>query len=261
MKRLYDKALVCPPGKNYPNCLSSHPEHHTINLNLARKQHKEYIQILQSEGIEVEILPPQDNLPDSVFTQDPALIGKETLLIGRSREPSRQLEGAIIERYLKDRRTIEHIDKEATLEGGDILVTEDTVFVGVTGRTNQMGLDALRKCFREVEVRPVKFSSEFFHLLSVCSYLADDQILVCERYVDSSSFSGFECLPVPVEEVVAVNVLHLGGGRVLMPAGYRRVQTLLRENGYESIEIDNSEFVKGDGRITCLSSPFYKNLA
>lgn len=262
MRRLFDTVLVCPPGRNYPNCLSTHPESMTINLELARKQHSEYIRILGSRGIQVETLPPQDTLPDSVFTQDPALIGKETLLLGRSREPSRQPEAEIIARYFGENgRDVMRVDPKANLEGGDILVTEDVVFVGVTGRTNEKGFREVQRCFPDIEVKPVRYTGEFFHLLSVCSYLADDQILLCDRYVDPSSFGGFECLRVSVEDIIAVNVLHLGAGKILMPTGYNRVRSLLGEYGYDPIEIENSEFVKGGGRITCLSSPFYTNLA
>ncbi len=262
MPRLFDTVLVCPPGRNYPNCFSSHPESKSINLELARKQHSEYVRILGSRGIQVETLPPQDTLPDSVFTQDPALIGKETVLLGRSSVPSRQAEAEIISRYFGENgRKVRRADPEANLEGGDILVTEDTVFVGVTGRTDEKGFLEVQRCFPDIEVKPVRYTGEFFHLLSVCSYLADDQILLCERYVDPSSFTGFECVKVAVEDIVAVNVLHLGAGKILMPTGYNRVRNLLDEHSYDPIETENSEFVKGDGRITCLSSPFYTNLA
>ncbi len=209
----------------------------------------------------MESLKPQDSLPDSVFTQDPALIGKERVLIGRTREPSRRLEAAIIEEYFADKdKLVSHVGAAATLEGGDILVTEETVFVGITGRTNLEGFKEVQKCFSEMEVKPVKFSTEFFHLLSVCSYLADDQILICDRFVDASLFKGVDCLPVNPEDLVAVNALHIGSGHILTAKGYPRVSRVLREQGYNPIEIDNSEFIKGDGRITCLSSPFYRNL-
>ncbi len=261
MKRLFEKALVCPPGAGYPRAISSHPESKSINLNLARSQHQAYADVLKSHGISVESLKPQDSLPDSVFTQDPALIGKETVLIGRTREPSREPEARIIEEYFANQdKPVNHVGPAATLEGGDILVTEETVFVGTTGRTNHEGFQSVQRNFPEIDVKPVKFSTEFFHLLSACSYLADNQILCCNSFVDPSAFKGVECLSVASEDVVAVNALPLGGNRILMARGYPRISRLLQDYGYEPIEIDNSEFVKGDGRITCLSSPFYTNL-
>jgi dimethylargininase len=261
LRRLFDKALVCPPGKSYPEAISSHPESRMINLNLARSQHSIYVNLLRSHGIYVESLKPQDLLPDSVFTQDPALIGKDAVLIGRTPEPSRQPEARIIEEYFANQNNlVNHVGPTATLEGGDVLVTGETVFVGITGRTNFEGFQDVQRSFSEIEVKPVKFSTEFFHLLSACSYLSDNQILICPSFADPLDFKGLECLSVASEDVVAVNALPLGGNRILMASGYRRVSRLLQDHGYEPIEIDNSEFIKGDGRITCLSSPFYSNL-
>lgn len=261
MKRLFDKVLVCPPSDSYPLAISTHPESKSINLKLALTQHEDHVSSLRSHGVSVEALKPQNPLPDSVFIQDPALVGEKTVLVGRSREPSRQPEAEIIAEYFKGHNTmVKRVGLGATLEGGDVLVTEDTVFVGVSGRTNYDGFREVQRYFPDVEVKPVKFSSEFFHLLSACSYLADDQLLICDRYVDTSTFQGFECLSVATEDVVAVNVLHLGDGHILMPSGYPRVMDSLHDCGYLPIEIENSEFIKGDGRITCLSLPFYTNL-
>ncbi len=261
LKRLFDEALVCPPGESYPQAISSDPDSKSINLNLALSQHKVYVNLLESHGISVESLKPQNSLPDSVFTQDPALIGRDTVLIGRTREPSRQPEAAIIEEYFANQnKLVNHVGPAATLEGGDVLVTEGIVFVGITGRTNLEGFREVQRCFSEMDVKPVRFSTEFFHLLSVCSYLADDQILICDRFIDASVFKGVDCVSVAPEDVVAVNVLHLGAGHILTAHGYPHVSKLLQEQGYKPIEVNNSEFVKGDGRITCLSLPFYTNL-
>ncbi len=259
--RLYEQALVCPPSDSYPRAISTHPKGNQINLTLARKQHETYTKALKSHGIALDVLKPLNSLPDSVFVQDPALVGKNSVLIGRSRELSRQPEAEIMAKHFLDRgKIVVRLDPKAMLEGGDILVCGETVFVGITGRSNAEGFQGVQKCFPATDVRPVKFSAEFFHLLSTCSYVADNQILMCESYVNPSVFEGFECLPVLPEDGVAVNVLPLGEGRVLMPIGYPRVSKLLRDHGYQPVEIDNSEFVKGDGRITCMSLPFYKNL-
>ena len=261
LKRLFDKVLVCPPSENYAQAISSHPEKKSINLNLARSQHQVYVNILKSNGITVEPLKPQNSLPDSVFIQDPAIIGKDTVLIGRTREPSRQPEATIIEKYFSNQnKLVNHLGPSATLEGGDVLVTDETIFVGITGRTNVEGFKEVQRCFPEMDVKPVRFAAEFFHLLSVCSYLAEDQIMICDKFIDPADFKAVDCLPVVAKDVVAVNALHLGEGRILTASGYPRVSKDLQEQGYKPIQIDTSEFIKGDGRITCLSSPFYTNL-
>ena len=55
-------------------------------------------------------------------------------------------------------------------------------------------------------------------------------------------------------------MLYLGENRVLMPAGYPKTMEKLKKEGFKPIEVDVSEFWKGDGGVTCLNSPFYKPL-
>ena len=50
----------------------------------------------------------------------------------------------------------------------------------------------------------------------------------------------------------AANCLALGN-RVIMPAGFQKVNEKIRQYGFETIELEMSEFEKADGGITCLS--------
>jgi len=49
----------------------------------------------------------------------------------------------------------------------------------------------------------------------------------------------------------------LGDGKVLIPSGFPSVNRKLGQAGYEGIEVEMSEFQKGDGGVTCLCSPVY----
>src|SRR5713101_8201634 len=82
-ERLFERLFVRPPSKDYPNSNSTNPDKDGIDIVLARKQHREYISILKDSGIEVVELPALDGYPDSVFTQDPAIIGRGKTIIGR----------------------------------------------------------------------------------------------------------------------------------------------------------------------------------
>ena len=83
MDRLFDRVVVCPPAKTYVNCVSTNPEHDTIDVNLALKQHQEYVNILRENDIHVIELEPQEKYPDSCFVQDTAVIGTKIAVICR----------------------------------------------------------------------------------------------------------------------------------------------------------------------------------
>ena len=257
---LFNAVLVRPPSREFPKCISTHPLRGTVDLSLALKQHEDYVNALREEGIEVKELPSLEGFPDSVFIQDTALVrvpsGKA--LISRFGEPSRRGEEASVREFLRGLgfSTVE-VEAPATLEGGDVMITDlSVVFVGVTTRTNYGGVEALKSFFKEQEVIEVP-TERVFHLLSAVNYVGNKTVVIVPELVDRKYFSGFKQILLPLEEAYAANVLYLGENRVLMPQGYPRTAERLRREGYRIVEVDVSEFRKCDGGVTCLSLPLF----
>ena len=261
-ERLFERVFVRPPSKDYPNCNSTNPDKDGIDLVLARKQHREYISILKESGIEVIELPTLNGYPDSVFTQDPAVIGRNTTIVGRFGLHSRSGEETEMVNSLKvgdwEVGTPQFIKGPGQLEGGDVLITDTAICVGVSSRTNNEGIRQLSSQLQGLRVVPVKTRS--FHLLCGCSYIGQNTIVVAPSIVDLKPFAGFNLIKVSKEEEYAANILHLGKKKALMPSGYPKTREKIRDAGYQALEIDNSEFYKGDGGLTCLSSPVYNVL-
>ncbi len=76
--------------------------------------------------------------------------------------------------------------------------------------------------------------------------------------IDPRLFPNFRFIKIPKQEAFAADALYLGEGRVPIPAGYLETVRKLKTAGYHPIEVEISEFWKGDGGATCLSSPVYK---
>ncbi|WP_237558724.1 dimethylarginine dimethylaminohydrolase family protein [Candidatus Methanodesulfokora washburnensis] len=209
---------------------------------------------LQEEGIEVKKLPSLDGFPDSVFIQDTALIRAPSRKapISRFEEPSRRGEEASVREFL-EKLGFSTINVEATLEGGDMMVTDTAVFVGLTTRTK--GVEALKSFFKQ-EVIAVP-TEKVFHLLPAVNYIGNKTVVIVPELVDPQYFRGFKQIRVPLDEAYAANVLYLGENRILMPEGYPRTAEKLRKEGYRTVKVDVSEFRKCDGGVTCLSLPFF----
>ena len=146
MERLFDSAFVRLPPNSYSECVSANPHSDEIDVTLAKAQHRQYCSILKESGIEVIALPPLENFPDSVFMQDPALLGSRASVIGRFSEARRRgEEKALVDDLRKSARTgrLSWIMEPGTLEGGDIVMTEKDVFVGKSKRTNSSGIQQL----------------------------------------------------------------------------------------------------------------------
>jgi len=262
LDRLYDSVFVRPPGNSYARCVSSNPERDTIDVSLAKRQHAEYVSILKEWGVKVFVLPVLVGFPDSVFAYDPAMLGKQTCVIGRFGEKSRRGEEIALVKDLSGYRNevgkLTHVHDPGTLEGGDILVTDRGIFVGESTRTNADGIRQLAEAMRYTTVRLIK--TEMFHMLCGCSYLNDGKLLIVPELLKPSLFAGFEPIFVPKEEAYAGEALYLGEHGVLIPTGFPKTASKLKEADYKTVEVELSEFYKGDGGVSCLSQPVWKTI-
>src|SRR4051794_14977224 len=75
-------------------------------------------------------------MPDSVFVEDTAVVFDEIAIITRPGAVSRRGEVEAMANALRPHRRLAFIQPPGTLDGGDVLVTPGTVFVGISGRTN-----------------------------------------------------------------------------------------------------------------------------
>jgi dimethylargininase len=260
MDRLFDLAFVRPPPNSYFECVSTSPTRDDIDVGLAKEHHRRYVSTLKGSGIGVVELPPLEEFPDSVFMQDPGLLGSQRTVIGRFGEKARRGEEKALLDGLRNHRSkigdIRFVREPGTLEGGDVLVTDRGLFVGESRRTNLNGVTQLTAYLNDLEVRPVK--TDLLHLLCGCSYLSDGKMIIAPDLVSPNAFPGFEFVSLSMEEAYAADALYLGDGKVLIPSGFPDVNKKLEEAGYEAVEVEMSEFSKGDGGVTCLCSPVYR---
>jgi dimethylargininase len=249
------RALVRPPGDSFVKALSRHPERDTIDPQRARAQHAVYRQGLERLGFEVTLLPVEDELPDSCFVQDVALVLRGRALLCRPGEPSRREEAERIEPVLRGLvSSMERVSAPATIEGGDVFVLEDRFIVGRSERTNEGGIQALERfAAPDVRVVPAEVPEPYLHLLSGVA-IADDVAVGAEALIDQPAFDGLERVEVPDEEAVGCNFVR-NGRDLLMAAGYDRIQQVLEARGFRVHPVDLSEFRKADGGPTCLSLP------
>ena len=131
-----------------------------------------------------------------------------------------------------------------------------SVFVGLSRRTNQEGVDQLRSHFgpfgyqvRTVEVR------DCLHLKSACSFVGHDTILVNRSWIDAGPLSQFQLLNVPEDEPAAANALLLNDV-VILPASFPKTRALLEERGFRVRTVEVSELQKAEAGVTCCSLIF-----
>lgn len=143
------------------------------------------------------------------------------------------------------------------IEGGDILTTSREILVGNSARTDTAGVEELRSIVAPFgyTLREVQTPADVLHFKTDCSLLDDDTILSTKRLDVTGCFEHYRVLYVADGEEASANTIRFNQF-VLMPAGYPKTASMLRDNGFDVREINNTECAKIDGGMSCLSLRF-----
>lgn len=237
-------------------CQLTHLERQPIDLQLARRQHAAYEQILAMLGCEVLQLPEQPDLPDAVFVEDTAIVLDELAVMARPGSVSRRPEVRSVLSTLREYRTVLPVEAPGTLDGGDVLTIGRQVYVGRSGRTNQRAIDQLSRMLKPFgyQVIPVSFTG-CLHLKSAVTQVGPGLLLLNPRWIDSSIFPGFQVVEVDPTEPLAANALLLEQ-TVVFPQEYPGTKDRLERAGCQLQAIEVSELGKAEGGVTCCSLIF-----
>lgn len=224
---------------------------------LAAKQHENYIAALKELGLTVKVLEPNDLFPDSTFIEDIALCTPSCAIITNPGAPSRRGEIKGMKEVLAGfYNVIEEISSPGTIEAGDIMMTGNHYYVGISARTNKEGSEQFISLLRKNRMNgSVIHLKNMLHLKSGLSYLENNNLLVAGEFVNRGEFEKYNRIIVPEDELYAANSLWING-TVIVPEGFPQTRRKIEMAGYKTIALDVSEFRKVDGGLSCLSLRF-----
>lgn len=256
---MFSKAIVRAPGRNYASGLTS-VDLGAPDLERALEQHAAYCEALESCGLEVIRLAPDERHPDSTFVEDTAVLTARGAVITRPGAASRLGEIDSIAPVLRDHfRELHSISDPGTVDGGDVCEAGEHFFIGISQRTNEHGatqlariLDSFGYSSSLIDIRGI---SNILHLKSGLAYLGGKHLLVIAALENHKSFSSYELIRLNSAEEYAANCLSLNG-RLLVAGGFPALKQELDHLGYQTIALDMSEFQKMDGGLSCLSLRF-----
>jgi len=249
-------ALTRAVPQSLERCELTHLARRPIDVALAVSQHAAYEDALRAAGCIVVRIPPEPDRPDSVFVEDTAVVLDEVAVITRPGAPSRRGETASTAAALGAYRRLVTIEEPGTLDGGDVIVAGQVVFVGVGARSNA---DGVRQLVRHLapfgyDVRGIEVAG-CLHLKSAATLISASSVLVNPSFVDPRVFEPLEAVAVAPEEPSAANAL-LVGGQVLYSPAYPRTLGILERRGARVVAVDLGELAKAEGALTCCSVIF-----
>ena len=253
---MFTKAIVKTPCRAMVNGIST-ANLGTPDYSKALVQHADYIQALKECGLQVTVLPADEEFPDSTFVEDAALLTHRCAILTNPGAPTRNLETRSIHAAIREFYTeIEKIEEPGTIEGGDIMMVGDQFYIGLSERTNQAGAEQMIAILSRYDMRgSVVELTEVLHLKTGLGYLENNNLLACGEFPGKPEFQQFNILQVDPAEAYAANSVWIND-TVLLPMGFAQTRGLIASAGYKIREVDVSEFQKLDGGLSCLSLRF-----
>lgn len=270
----YGYALVC---NNLPSSMInglSLEDHDPVDIPHAKKQHSNYLKNLRESGLRLIEIEPQEEFPDCVFVEDTAIALGNKIFISNPGAISRRGETLAVENKFKEHASELGLQmygvsnkEEAFIDGGDVCFTGREFFVGLSKRTNIKGVEEMKKAFEGVPVHTCDVK-EGLHLKSSLSMMGIDTILigtsdaaqsVRKQIEQKTSFKNtYTFVEVDEDDSGSANVLFFNGNLVLSESFKHIYKEKSDFNRDKTKSLENSEFKKIDGCLTCRSVFFNK---
>lgn len=151
------------------------------------------------------------------------------------------------------------VGPDVRLDGGDVMVAGDEIYVGMSSRTNTLGAAALRAAFPTHTVHEVPVSAGL-HLKSIVTCPKVGVFVIADNPAGQAAKAAMSAVsavaaaatwiaaPAAAANVLAVN------GHVFVPTGYPELEAALAAaTGYAVVSVANTEGAKVDGALTCCS--------
>jgi len=246
-------AIVRAVSPSLASCELTHLAREPIDVARATAQHAAYVDALAAAGYRIEELPADDDMADSVFIEDTAIVFDELAIVARPGAESRRRETAAVAAALARYRELRTIEAPGTIDGGDVLVAGRQVFVGLSTRTNTSAVEQMRSVLAPFgyTVCAVQVGG-VLHLKSAVTAIGERRLLANPAWIDAGAFRGFEMVAVDPDEPNAANALRLHD-RLVMAAAFPRTAARVGGHGGHVEIVDVSELAKAEGAVTCCS--------
>lgn len=262
------RVILCQPQymtiRDVINETQKHFKQEGIHIEKALEQHGEFVKVLQNHGVEVILLPYHKKYPEQVFTRDIGFTLGQTIFVAKMASPVRKGEEDVLKLWLDDEEISYFNLAEDHIEGGDVIIDGNTIYVGLSSRTHQMAIDHLQSILTQFEVKAIPFKEQFLHLDCIFNVVSSEVAIIYPPALteeDIKLFSSrYKLIEVTEDEqfTLGTNVLSIGNKKVMSLPVNKQVNKQLRHHGFEVIEVDITEIIKSGGSFRCCTLPLLR---
>ncbi len=235
------------------------------------KEIKTFEEVLLNNGVEV-LRPKNLSKVNQVFTRDIGFVIEDYFFISNMKNASRATELLGIKHHLREMNTSKQIvlPKGITVEGGDVILWNDFVFIGIGDRTSANAIDFIQNIFPHKKVLGfdlvVDKKNADKHILHLdCAFQPigkDEAIIYLNGFKKRPKellklFPKAKRIEVNLEEKNQMfpNIFSISPSKIVIERGFKRLKGSLKERGYEVFEVDYKEISKLSGLLRCSTLP------
>ena len=228
------------------------------------EQYGRYVDALTRMGLSINLLDADERFPDGNFVEDTYLIleadNKRVMIELNPGAPSRAGEPISLREFLPSHMKKHILDKQFTMDGGDILEDRRTLYVGLSARIQQGVIDNLEKIAELYDYRVHALTvPEGLHLKSGMTCLLPGYFIIQASFEPilkdlQREDASIQYFIVPAEESYAANVLPING-KIMIPAGCPKTKEYIAQfySPENILEVETSQARLVDGALTCSS--------
>lgn len=235
-----------------------------IHIEKALEQHEQFVKTLKDYGIETILLPYHKKYPEQVFTRDIGFTLGKTIFVADMASNVRKGEENVLRQWLEDEGFSYYNIVGDNIEGGDVIIDRNTIYIGLSNRTNQKAIDHLKELLTSFEVITIPFTETYLHLDCVFNVVSPEFALIYPGALTKEDIeffgSRYELIEVSKEEqfTLGTNVLSIGNKQIISLPVNKKVNEQLRNRGFEVIEVDITEIIKSGGSFRCCTLPILR---
>ena len=239
-----------------------------------------FAKILIELDVKILWMTPENNkIADSIFTYDASFMTPKGAILLLPGKPLRKGEEKIHEAFYKKNNIpiIGKLSGLAIAEGGDMFwLDKKTLVIGKGFRTNQEGIEQIKRVLSALHVKVVPFDLPFFkgpdsclHIMSLISIVDKNKALTYSPLlpiglVQLLEKKGYNLIEAPEDEFISseglnINVLAIEPGVCVMISGFPKTKAALEKNGVTVHTFDGDSLCIGcEGGPTCLTRPILR---
>lgn len=233
-----------------------------------RAEQAAFVSVLEAHGVQIVWSQEVPEVPYQLTPRDIGFVIGDRFFVSQPKLDLRRKEILGLEDLLSSLGPqVVQPPREGSIEGGDVILDDGVVWIGLGQRTDEIGAQYIRGCLGgELASETFRLAPGILHLDVVFTVIDQGLAMAfpegfAEGQVPKSLASRYEVIEVLAEEQadLGVNVLSLGKHRVVSQRRMQRLNDEMRRHGIEVLEVPFDETVKVGGAFRCAVLPLLRS--